>query len=191
MKLTVGITGATGAIYGIRLLEALKKYNVTTYVIISKWAKETITLETDYEIDYVCSLADRVFSNDDLAAALSSGSFHTDGMVIAPCSMKTIAGIASGYTDNLIIRAADVTLKECRKLVLVARETPLNVIHLENMCRLAKAGAVIMPPVPSFYSKPETIDDIVNHTVGRLLDLFGIYDNNLAGRWQDESGDKQ
>jgi len=189
MRLIVGITGASGVVYGIRLLETLKKYNAETYLIITKWAKETIKLETEFELDYIYSLTDQVFSNSNLAATVSSGSFLTNGMIIAPCSMKTLAGIANGYTENLLIRAADVTLKEGRKLVLMVRETPLNVIHLNNMQKLAQAGVIIMPPVPSFYTKPKTVDDIVNHTVGRVLDLFGIYDNHLARRWSREGRD--
>jgi len=183
LRLIVGITGASGVVYGIRLLEILKKCNVETYLIITKWAKETIKLETEFELNYICSLANYVFSNSNLAATISSGSFPVNGMIIAPCSMKTLAGIANGYTDDLIIRAADVTLKEGRKLVLMVRETPLNIIHLDNMQKLARAGAVIMPPVPSFYSKPKTVDDIIKQTVGHALDLFGIYDNHLMRRW--------
>ena len=189
MRLIVGITGASGVVYGIRLLETLKKYNVETYLIITKWAKETIKLETEFELDYIYSLADQVFSNSNLAATVSSGSFLTNGMIIAPCSTKPVNGALKGCTENLVIRAADVTLKEGRKLVLMVRETPLNVIHLNNMQKLARAGVIIMPPVPSFYTKPKTVNDIVNHTIGHVLDLFGIYNNHLARRWSRESRD--
>jgi len=189
MRLIVGITGASGVVYGIRLLEILKKYNVKIYLIITKWAKKTIKLETEFKIEYVYSLAEQVFSNKDLAASISSGSFPTNGMIIAPCSMKTLAGIANGYSDNLVVRTADVTLKEGRKLLLMVRETPLNVIHLDNMQKLAQAGVIIMPPVPSFYTKPKTVDDIVNHTVGHVLDLFGISGTHLTKRWSGEGRD--
>lgn len=183
MNVIVGITGATGVVYGIRLLEELKKYDIKICLVVSKWAEETIRLETNYELSYIYSLADTVFDNNNLAAAISSGSFQTIGMIVAPCSMKTLSGIANGYTDNLVVRAADVVLKEKRKLILLARETPLNIIHLDNMVKAAQAGAIIMPPVPSFYTKPESIDDIINHTVGRVLDMFGFLDNKLVKRW--------
>lgn len=189
MRLVVGITGASGAIYGIRLLEALKKYEVETYLIMTRWAEETIRTETDYAPDYVRSLAYRVLDNNDLGAPVSSGSFRTGGMIIAPCSMKTLAGIATGYTENLMVRAADVCLKERRPLLLLTRETPLNMIHLENMLKLSRAGAVIMPPVPAFYNRPQTIDDLVGHTVGRLLDSVGIANDGLFKRWGSEGGE--
>ncbi|MGI6142532.1 MAG: UbiX family flavin prenyltransferase [bacterium] len=189
MRLVVGITGASGAIYGIRLLEALKKYGVETYLIMTRWAEETIRIETDYAPDYVRSLAYRVLDNNDLGAPVSSGSFRTGGMIIAPCSMKTLAGIATGYTENLMVRAADVCLKERRPLLLLTRETPLNMIHLENMLKLSRAGAVIMPPVPAFYNRPQTIDDLVEHTVGRLLDSVGIANDGLFKRWGSEGGE--
>jgi 4-hydroxy-3-polyprenylbenzoate decarboxylase len=189
VRLVVGITGASGAIYGIRLLEALKKYGVETYLIMTRWAEETIRIETDYAPDYVRSLAYRVLDNNDLGAPVSSGSFRTGGMIIAPCSMKTLAGIATGYTENLMVRAADVCLKERRPLLLLTRETPLNMIHLENMLKLSRAGAVIMPPVPAFYNRPQTIDDLVEHTVGRLLDSVGIANDGLFKRWGSEGGE--
>lgn len=189
MRLVVGITGASGAIYGIRLLEALKKYEVETYLIMTRWAEETIRIETDYAPDYVRSLAYRVLDNNDLGAPVSSGSFQTRGMIIAPCSMKTLSGIANGYTENLMVRTADVCLKERRPLLLLTRETPLNMIHLENMLKLSRAGAVIMPPVPAFYNRPQTIDDLVGHTVGRLLDSVGIANDGLFKRWGSEGGD--
>lgn len=182
MRLVIGISGATGAIYGIRLLEALKEATIETHLIMSSWAEKTITIETSYKIDEVKTLASRVYSSSNQAAAISSGSFITDGMIIAPCSMKSLAAISQGFTDNLLARAADVILKERRKLVILPRETPLNEIHLENMLRLARMGVTIMPPMPAFYNKPQNLDDIVNHIVARTLDQFGI-ENNLTKRW--------
>lgn len=182
MKLVVGMTGATGAAIGVRLLEALKDLGVETHLIISKWARATIQLETPYSVQDVIALASRTYSEHDQAAAISSGSFRVDGMVVVPCSMKTLAAIRGGYGDGLITRAADVTLKEQRKLVLVPRESPLNVIHLENMLALSRAGVMMLPPMPAFYNKPATIDDIINHFVSRILDQFNI-DNDLTQRW--------
>lgn len=182
LKIIVGISGASGSVYGIRLLEELKNRNVKTHLIISKWGEKTITEETNYSIDNVKSLASKVYYEDDLVSAISSGSFITNGMIIVPCSMKTLSGIANGYTDNLMIRAADVCIKEKRRLLLLTRETPLNPIHLENMLNLSKIGVDIMPPVPAFYSHPNTIDDIINHTVGRILDHIGL-ENRLFTRW--------
>ncbi|MEW6696343.1 MAG: UbiX family flavin prenyltransferase [Bacillota bacterium] len=184
MRIVVGITGATGVLYGITLLQELKKLGVETHLILSRWARRTIELETVYTPGDVAKLADVCHAEDDLAAAISSGSFRHQGMVIAPCSMKTLAGLAHGYAENLIVRAADVTLKEGRPLVLVPRETPLNVIHLENMLKLARAGAVILPPMPAFYQRPETIQDIVQQTVGRILDRLGL-ENDLVKRWTE------
>ncbi len=184
MNYIVGITGATGVIYGIRLLEALRQAGVQTSLVLSDWAKKTIALETDYTPEQVCALATGHYSSHNLAAAISSGSHRVDGMVIAPCTMKTLSGIAHAYSDNLVIRAADVMLKEQKKLVLLVRETPLNLIHLNNMQAAALAGAIIMPPLPSFYNKPQTVDDIINHTVGRVLDLIGVADNPFAKRWE-------
>lgn len=174
IKLVIAITGASGAVYGIRILAEAKKNEGETHLIISRWAKTTIETETDYTVDEVKQLADFCYEEDDLAAPVSSGSFKCDGMIVAPCSMKTLSAIAHGYTDGLIARAADVTMKEHRRLVLITRETPLNPIHLENMLKLSRLGVTIMPPAPAFYTKPETIDDIVNQTVGRALDQFGI-----------------
>ena len=182
MKIIVGISGASGAIYGIRLLEELKARGVETHLIISKWGEVTITEETAYTADQVKSLAAKVYEEDNLAAAISSGSFQNNGMVIAPCSMKTLSGIANGYAEDLLIRAADVAIKERRRLILLTRETPLNPIHLENMLKLSRLGVTIMPPVPAFYSNPHTIGDIVNHTVGRILDQLGLK-NQLFTRW--------
>lgn len=185
MKLVVGMTGATGAIIGIRLLEALREREVETHLVVSKWARATIQMETDWSVRDVMALASKTWSEQDQAAAISSGSFRVDGMVIAPCSMKTLAAIRAGYGEGLIARAADVTLKEQRRLVLIPRESPLNVIHLENMLALAKAGAMMLPPMPAFYNRPASIDDIVNHIVSRVLDQFGL-DNNLTRRWEGE-----
>lgn len=182
MKLVVGMTGATGAAIGVRLLSALRDLKVETHLIISKWARATIQMETPYSVKEVSALASRNYSEYDRAAAISSGSFRVDGMIIAPCSMKTLAAIRCGYGEGLIARAADVTLKEQRKLVMVPRETPLNAIHLENMLALTRAGAMMLPPMPAFYNHPSTTDDIVNHTVSRLLDQFGL-DNNYTHRW--------
>jgi 4-hydroxy-3-polyprenylbenzoate decarboxylase len=182
MKIVVGISGATGPIYGIRLLEVLKDFGVETHLILSQWAEKTIAVETGYSVDDVKKLATHVYAATNQAAIISSGSFRTDGMAIVPCSMKTLAAISHGYSDNLLSRSADVILKEKRKLVIVPRETPLSEIHLENMLRLARMGAVILPPMPAFYNKPASIDDLVNHTVSRILDQFGI-ENSVSNRW--------
>ena len=182
MRLVVGITGASGVIFGIRTLEAFNTVAVETHLILSRWARATITHETGYALDRVEKLASIVHREDNQAAAISSGSFKTDGMIIAPCSMKTLAAIRGGYGDTLICRAADVTLKERRKLVLLVRESPFSEIHLENMLALTRMGAVIFPPVPAFYNRPKDIDAIVNHIVGRLLDQFG-FDLPGMSRW--------
>ncbi len=182
MKIVVGITGASGAIYGIRLLEELKKQNVETHLMISKWGEKTIACETDYSMDEVIGKSDYYYSADNLAASVSSGSFRHDGMVIAPCSMKTLSSIANGYSDNLISRAADACLKERRRLILMVRESPLSLIHIRNMETVTLAGAVVIPPMPSFYNRPETVDDIINHSVSRVLDHLRI-DNELTERW--------
>lgn len=185
MRIIVGISGATGAIYGIRLLEELKEAGIETHLIISSWAEKTISMETDYSVEQVKDIAGYVYSSENQAAKISSGSFITDGMIIAPCSMKTLASISFGLADNLIARSADVVLKENRKLIIVPRETPLHAIHLENMLRLAKMGVTLLPPMPAFYNQPKTIDDIVNHTISRILDQFSI-DNTLTKRWLDK-----
>ncbi|WP_399082425.1 non-oxidative hydroxyarylic acid decarboxylases subunit B [Streptomyces sp. BBFR2] len=175
MRLIVGITGATGAVFGIRLLQALRETpGVETHLILSRWARATIELETGYTARDVAALADVTHGPEDQGAAVSSGSFRTDGMVIAPCSMKTLAGIRTGYAEGLIARAADVVLKERRRLVLVPRETPLSELHLENMLALARMGARIVPPMPAFYHRPETVDDLVDHLTARLLDQLGL-----------------
>jgi 4-hydroxy-3-polyprenylbenzoate decarboxylase len=181
-RLVVGITGASGAIYGIRLLERLRELEVETHLIATSWARVTIEHETDYTFAQVKALADVTYGEGDQAAAVSSGSFLTHGMVVAPCSTKTLAAIANGFSHNLVCRAADVILKERRRLVLAVRESPLHAIHLRNMLTLAEMGVTICPPVPAFYSKPESIDDIVDQTVLRILDQF---DFNLPSpaRW--------
>jgi len=184
MKLIVAISGASGAIYGIRLLEILKEIpQVETHLIISKSANITISSETKYKISEIKSLADHCYNVEDIAACLASGSFKMDGMIIAPCSIKTMSAIANSFCDNLITRSADVMLKEHKKLVLLLRETPLHLIHLRNMVSIAEAGGIIYPPVPAFYSNPQSIDDLVNHTLCRVLDLFDIETNKLK-RWQ-------
>jgi 4-hydroxy-3-polyprenylbenzoate decarboxylase len=183
LRIIVGITGATGAIFGIRILEALKEAGVETHLVMSKWAERTIQLETDYTASQVKKLASVVHHPANQAASISSGSFRVSGMIVAPCSMKTLAAISAGYADGLLVRAADVILKERKKLVLLTRETPLNDIHLQNMLNLSRMGAVIMPPMPAFYNKPATVDDIVNHIVARTLDQFDI-ENTLTKRWK-------
>lgn len=184
MRLIVGISGASGAIYGIRLLEVLKERpDIETHLIVSNGGKLTISLETGLQVKQVEKLASVVHSDQNLAATIASGSYHTDGMVIAPCSMKTLSGIVNSYADTLMIRAADVVLKERRRLVLVPREMPLHEGHCRLMHEASRMGAVIAPPMPAFYNHPQTIDDIINHTVGRLLDLFGI-DSGIVKRWR-------
>lgn len=183
MRLVVAITGASGAIFGIRALEQLQKLSVETHLIVSRWARTTIAHETNYSLAQVEALGSFVHHEDNQAAPVSSGSFKTDGMIVAPCSMRTLGAIRGGFGETLICRAADVILKERRKLVLLARESPFSEIHLENMLTLARMGAVILPPVPAFYNRPKDIDDIVNHIVGRLLDQFGLESPGLA-RWE-------
>ena len=181
-RLIVGITGATGTIFGVRLLQALQGSRIETHLIVSRWGARTLTHETPYTLDDVQKMAACVYAINDQGAPVSSGSFVTDGMVILPCSMRTVAAIAHGLGDNLIHRAADVVLKERRRLVLAVREAPFNSIHLENMLKLSRMGVVISPPLPAFYNHPRTIDDIVNHTVARILDLFGIH-LDVSVRW--------
>lgn len=182
-KIVVGISGASGAIYGVRVLEALKKLNIETHAIISASAEKTILYETDYNLPEVRSLCTHIYDTSDIGASISSGSFQVDGMVIAPCSIKTLSSIANSYNDNLITRAADVQLKERRKLVVMIRETPLHLGHLRLMETITEMGGVILPPVPSFYHKPKSIDDIVNQSVGKALDQFGI-EGGLFDRWK-------
>ncbi len=184
MRIIVGISGATGAIYGIRLLEVLAKHpDIETHLVVSNPAKQTIVLETDYTVEQVEAMAHQVHRINDIAASISSGSFKTAGMVVIPCSIKTLSAIANSFNDNLLVRAADVTLKEQRRLVLVVRETPLHLGHLRLMAQVAEMGAVVAPPMPAFYHKPKTIDDIVNQTVGRALDLLGVEHESLFKRW--------
>ena len=182
-KLIVGISGASAAIYGIRMLEALRTAKAESHLVISEASKKIIPLETTYEVAGVEALASRVYPIEDIGAAIASGSFQTDGMVIIPCSMKSLSAVANSYNENLLVRAADVTLKEGRRLVLVVREAPLHRGHLRLMLAAAEMGAIIYPPMPAFYSNPQTIDDLVNHTVGKILDLFGI-EHDLLHRWQ-------
>ncbi|KAE9578530.1 hypothetical protein CGMCC3_g5393 [Colletotrichum fructicola] len=181
-KIIVAITGATGAQIGIHILQTLRRLNVETHLIISKWAAETIKYETDYTPSAVKALADHAYSAHDLAAPIASGSYRVDGMIVAPCSVKTLAAINAGICDDLITRAADVCLKERKRLVLLVRETPFSEIHLRNMLEVTRAGAIVAPPVVGFYTKPSGIDDILNQMVGRLLDLFDL-DSRAFERW--------
>jgi flavin prenyltransferase len=185
-RLIIGLSGASGAIYGIRLLEVLQSVpDVETHLVVSTAAAQTITLETDFTPAQVAALADVNYRFNDIAAAIASGSFKTDGMIVVPCSMKTLAGIAHSFSDNLLLRAADVVLKDRRRLVIVPRETPLHLGHLRLMLQLVEMGAVVAPPMPAFYHRPQTIDDIVNQTVNRLLDVMGIeLPQDLFTRWQ-------
>ena len=182
-RIVVGITGASGVILGIRVLEELRRLEMETHLVMSQWAERTIQLETDYSVEQIRSLASVCHPIDDLAASISSGSFHTDGMVIVPCSMKTLAAIACGFSYNLLARAADVTIKERRRLVLVPRETPLSSIHLHNMVTLANNGVILVPPCVGFYIRPANVDMIVNHLAGKILDALGI-ENQLFSRWE-------
>jgi flavin prenyltransferase len=182
-RLIVGISGASGTIYGVRLLQALKALPVESHLVMTRTAEVTLAHETELKVGDVRRLADVAYKIDDLAAAISSGSYRTIGMIVAPCSMRSLSEIAHGITSNLLTRAADVVLKERRKLVLVARETPLHAIHLRNMTTLAEMGAVIAPPMPAFYNKPKTLDEIIDHTVGRVLDLFDL-DTGKVRRWK-------
>jgi 4-hydroxy-3-polyprenylbenzoate decarboxylase len=183
MRLIVGISGASGVIYGIRMLEVLKEHaDVETHLVISNGGKLNISLETDWDIKDVEALADEVHSDQNLAATIASGSFKTAGMVIAPCSMKTLSGVVNSYADTLVVRAADVVLKENRPLVLMPRETPLHAGHCRLLHEAALMGITIAPPMPAFYNDPQSIDDLINHNVGRILDLFDI-DNSIVKRW--------
>ena len=184
-RLIVAITGASGAIYGIRLLQVLRTLpGWETHLVMSASGALTASQEVDLKRSEIEALADEVHSVKDIGAVVSSGSFHTAGMVVAPCSMKTLAGIAHGLADNLVSRAADVVLKERRRLVLLARETPLNLAHLRNMVAVTEMGAIVFPPVPAFYVRPASLDDMVNHTVGRVLDLFDVEHTDLVTRWE-------
>lgn len=184
-RIVVAITGASGAIFGIRLLERLRSLDVSTHLVISPWGGKTIEHETEYSIADVKALSNVVHSIGDQAAIVSSGSFTTDGMVIAPCSVKTVAAIAAGYGGDLIARAADVTIKERRRLVLLVRESPLSVIHLDNMVKLARMGVTIIPPVPAFYNHPRSLDAAIDHIVTRTLDQLGIH-SDATPRWQGQ-----
>jgi 4-hydroxy-3-polyprenylbenzoate decarboxylase len=181
-RIIVGITGASGVIYGIRILEELKNKDYEVHLIITEIAKQNILYETDYDVAHVENLADKVYENSNMGAAIASGSFLNNGMIIAPCSIKTLSGVSNSYNDDLLIRSADVALKEKRKLVLLVRETPIHLGHVKLMENVMQMGGIILPPVPAFYHKPKTINDIVNHTVGKVFDLFEI-EHNLFNRW--------
>lgn len=182
--LIVGISGSSGVIYGVKLLQALKDTAVTSHLVMSKPAEMTLAYETDLKPTEIRAMADKVYPIGDVGAGPASGSFRTLGMVIAPCSMKTLAEIAIGMSTNLLTRSADVTLKERRRLVLMVRETPFNLAHLKNMQAVTEMGGIIAPPLPAFYARPQSLDEMVDHSVGRVLDLFGI-DNDLARRWDE------
>lgn len=182
-RMVVGVSGASGAIYGVRLLEILRQLEIETHLIISLAAEQTVRCETEYTLAQVRALADVVHPIADIGAACASGGFRAEGMIIAPCSMKTVAEIASGVTPTLLSRAADVMLKERRRLVLLARETPLSMTHLKSMLAVTEAGGVIAPPVPAFYARPVTLAQMVDHTLGRVLDLFGL-DSAGVHRWR-------
>ena len=184
MRLIIGMSGASGVIYGIRLLEVLSRVEqVETHLVLSDSAKLNIAIETDRNAKEVQALADEVYSNRDIAARLASGSFKTDGMIVAPCAVKTLSAIANSYADSLLVRAADVVLKERRRLVLVPRETPLHTGHCELLLKASQMGAILAPPMPAHYINPQTVDDLVDHHVGRILDLFDL-DPGLVQRWQ-------
>lgn len=182
MRLIVGMTGATGSIFGVRVLEVLRKHGIESHLVMSKWGARTLVHETRFTAEQVKALATISYADSDQGAAISSGSFITEGMIIAPCSARTLAAIAHGQGDNLVHRAADVVLKERRRLVLLVRESPFSDIHLENMLKLSQMGVVIIPPVPAFYNHPQTLDDMVNHIVMRALDQFGIH-LDVTDRW--------
>jgi len=188
-RIIVGITGASGAIYGVRSLQLLKEKGCETHLIISEAGRPVIELETNYTVGEVEAMASHTYDDKDLAAPMASGSYLTSGMIIAPCTMKTLSGVANSYAGSLIERAADVTLKEKRKLVLVVRETPLHKGHLRLMCEAADIGAHILPPIPAFYHRPATIDDIIDQTVGKILDFLGI-EHDLFKRWGEKGGKK-
>jgi flavin prenyltransferase len=183
-RIAVGISGASGFAYGVRLLQLLRALDIETHLTVSRSALLTMTHETDYKLADVSALAGVTYRCDDMAAAISSGSFRTLGMIVAPCSMKTLAEIASGLSSSLISRAADVTLKERRPLVLLARETPYTLAHLRNMIAVTEMGGIIAPPVPAFYARPTSLDEMIDHTLGRVLDLFGL-DCDVVRRWKD------
>ncbi|MCP4694475.1 MAG: UbiX family flavin prenyltransferase [Desulfobacterales bacterium] len=182
-RIVIGIAGASGVTYGVRMLRHLQDMDYETHLIISEAGKLNIEIETDYKAEDVAAMADHVYDHKNVAASLASGSFLTGGMVVVPCTIKTLSGIANSYTENLLVRAADVTLKEKRKLVLVVRETPFHKGHLRLMTQAADMGAHILPPIPSFYHQPKTLDDIVDQTIGKIFDYLGI-ENNLFQRWE-------
>ena len=184
-RIIVGITGASGVIYGIRLLEVLRELGIESHLILSDSAKKNIAIETDYGVESVEKLAHTVHNSKNMAASVSSGSFKTDGMIIAPCTIKTLSGVAYSYNDNLIVRAADVVLKERRRLVLLIRETPLHKGHLEMLVRVADLGGIVLPPIPAFYHGPKTIEDIIDHSIGKIIDLFDI-EHSLYRRWEGQ-----
>jgi flavin prenyltransferase len=185
-RLVVGISGASGFVYGMRLLELLRGLDVETHVVVSRGAMLTMAHETAYKLADVAALAGALYRCDDLAAPISSGSFRTLGMIVAPCSMKTLAEVATGLSSGLIARAADVTLKERRRLVLLARETPYTLTHLRNMAAVTEMGAIVAPPVPAFYAQPASLDDMIAHTLGRVLDLFDL-DSRTVRRWKEHT----
>jgi 4-hydroxy-3-polyprenylbenzoate decarboxylase len=187
-RLIVGITGASGVVYGIRLLQALRRTDIETHLVMSRSAETTLAYESDLKVAQVHALADVTYPVQDIGAAISSGSFRTLGMVIAPCSIRSLSEIAGGVTSSLLTRAADVVLKERRRLLLLVRETPLHLGHLRQMTAVTEMGAIVMPPVPAFYARPQSLDEMVDHTVGRALDLFDI-ELGLVRRWGEEDGD--
>ncbi|MFZ9013831.1 MAG: UbiX family flavin prenyltransferase [Alphaproteobacteria bacterium] len=186
-RIIVGISGASGVIYGVKLLEILKTTDVETHLVMTKSAEITLAYEMDIKVSKVKALATKVYGPDDIAAAISSGSFKTEGMVVAPCSIRSLSEIAYGQTTSLLTRAADVALKERRRVVLLLRETPLHLGHIKSMAAATEAGAIVMPPVPAFYARPKNIDEMVEHTVGRALDLFGIETGSVR-RWGEDVG---
>ena len=186
-RLIIGISGASGTIYGVRILQVLQGSGIETHLVMTRSAEVTLAYETELKVKDVHALAGVVHPVADIGAAISSGSFKTEGMIVAPCSIRSLAEIAYGNTTNLLSRAADVVLKERRRLVLMVRETPLHIGHLRTMTQATENGAIVMPPMPAFYARPKSIDDMVNHTVGRALDLFGI-DNTLVRRWGESGG---
>lgn len=186
-RLIVGISGASGVIYGVKLLELLKTTDVETHLVMTKSAEITLAYEMDMKVSKVKALATKVYGPDDIAAAISSGSFKTEGMVVAPCSIRSLSEIAYGQTTSLLTRAADVALKERRRVILLLRETPLHLGHIKSMAAATESGAIVMPPVPAFYARPKNLDEMVEHTVGRTLDLFGIETGSVR-RWGEDVG---
>lgn len=184
-RVVVGISGASGVVYGVRMLQALRDAGIETHLVMSRSAEITLAHETDHKVAEVRELAHRWYRQDDIGAGIASGSFRAIGMVVAPCSVRSMSEIATGVTSGLLTRAADVTLKERRRLVLMVRETPFHLGHLRTMTQLAEMGAVVAPPLPAFYPRPKTLEDVIDHSVGRVLDLFGI-DSGLTRRWKDD-----